>query len=531
MMRLAAPLTLVVLALVLALHRAESRGAMWPDSPRYANAAAMLHDWLRSNDLVHPLKFAEANYFQYPAFNVPYHPPGYPGMVGLLFLVTGVSYLTMKVFVALCWAGIVLLFYVIQRRFEFPRTRAWLLAVVLLTTPELLHWSRDTMSEIPALFFLLASTLCYLKWLDAGRCRFLFAAFALFGFAFQCRVTVVGIFPAWILYALFTGRFRTLYRSPTFVILSLLGVGFVALWVKWVSGYARFEVHADGREGGFSWRNFLYFTDTAMAFLWYGNGLMLIGGALLFVAFRRPDPASWFWLAWLVSSLIFKIAVPTTSEARHFLFAIPAFVGLGGRWLVVEKRQWHDLGLLLCWAAIMLNLRGTFDLPSGLTGYEPIALILAEQEEAGNIFLACPHDQDLIFRYRAHAIASGRQMIRSDRTISTRVAEYAKHEAKHHVTEPAEVLEMLRKGRIRFVLATLEVGNSPANFDWELTLQTVRKYPDLFEEMGRFPLRIEFEKPGYEMLVGLFRFKEDPRPGPSELQLRIPTADMEIAPK
>ena len=45
-----------------------------------------------SGQILHPWEFAEQNYAQFPAFHLPYHPPGYPALLGLFFTVTGVSY-------------------------------------------------------------------------------------------------------------------------------------------------------------------------------------------------------------------------------------------------------------------------------------------------------------------------------------------------------------------------------------------------------------------------------------------------------
>src|SRR6478752_8100386 len=82
-------------------HYSES-GPLWPDGPQYANAAAMIHDWLQSGRLLHPYEFAQQNYARMPAFHLPYHPPFYPGLLALFFTVTGVSYASARVFVAIC---------------------------------------------------------------------------------------------------------------------------------------------------------------------------------------------------------------------------------------------------------------------------------------------------------------------------------------------------------------------------------------------------------------------------------------------
>ena len=83
---------IVAAALVLGIYALDRTGPLWPDSPRYANAGAMVHDWLRSGELGRPIQFAHESYCQYPSFSIPYHPPLYPSLLGLGFLPLGVSY-------------------------------------------------------------------------------------------------------------------------------------------------------------------------------------------------------------------------------------------------------------------------------------------------------------------------------------------------------------------------------------------------------------------------------------------------------
>ena len=102
-LRLIESATIMVLAVTIGMYRLNQSGTLWPDGPRYANAGAMIYDWIRSGDYMHPVRFAEANYIRYPAFSIPFHPPAYPGLMGLWFVaVGGVSYEAARLFVAGC---------------------------------------------------------------------------------------------------------------------------------------------------------------------------------------------------------------------------------------------------------------------------------------------------------------------------------------------------------------------------------------------------------------------------------------------
>src|SRR5262245_8757903 len=96
---------LVAGALTIGLYGVSASGPTYPDAPRYANGGAMIHDWLLAGDWLHPYRFALENYRRYPGFSIPYHPPAYPSLLGLVFLVTGVDYVAARAFIAVCFAG------------------------------------------------------------------------------------------------------------------------------------------------------------------------------------------------------------------------------------------------------------------------------------------------------------------------------------------------------------------------------------------------------------------------------------------
>jgi 4-amino-4-deoxy-L-arabinose transferase-like glycosyltransferase len=180
--RLAGPASCAALcgiALLISTYNLSQSGPLFPDGPQYANGGAMIRDWLASGEYLHPYQFALKNYSQYPFFSVPYHPPGYPGLLGIWFLVVGTSYPAARCFIALCLGGAACSFRGILLRQGATRAAAMTGALLLLTTPEIVRWSRCTMSEIPALMFSLAATYCFVRWADTNRAGWCWAAFLL----------------------------------------------------------------------------------------------------------------------------------------------------------------------------------------------------------------------------------------------------------------------------------------------------------------------------------------------------------------
>ena len=162
-------LGIVVVALAIGLYGVGDSGELWlEDGARYCNNGAMVHDWLLSDQLLDPVSFAKANYAQYPAHSVPYHPPGYAVLLGSWFLTVGFSYASARCFTALCFAVGLCFFHAILRRQGVVAWVALCATLILATSPETARWSRSAMSETPAMTFILAASYCFFRFYADG---------------------------------------------------------------------------------------------------------------------------------------------------------------------------------------------------------------------------------------------------------------------------------------------------------------------------------------------------------------------------
>jgi Dolichyl-phosphate-mannose-protein mannosyltransferase len=525
---------IIMIALALGLANVTNSGALWPDGPRYANAGAMIHDWLLSGEMVHPYQFAVANYCQYPSFSVPFHPPVYPGLLGLSFLFTGVSYLTARCFIALNLGLAGCFFFALLRRLDVERGGALLCTLLMLTTPQIVHWTRDTMSEVPGLCLMFAASLAFLRWLDKGPSWYCWLAYSVAEAAFLSRITTAGILPTWFVFAALTGKGRRLLNA-NLVICSLSYLILAISYVRLAANFAHFEFAADGKAEGWSSANLLYFTTCLPPALMWGTTLAALYG--LVYAFRRRlirAPVTLFWISWLCSYTLFKVSVPTSFEIRHFFMAFPALAGVSSVLCLRDdfvrpnpaKVAWSILAV-----GLILNLIDCAQLPRGIIGYEPVAKRLASMDEPGNIMLNCWHDQDLIFRYRASAPVKQRSLIRGDRTLAVRVANYARKDATVVAHSPEDVLTTIRKGRIRFLItcAPTEAERDDRTAEMVLAHRVAAEDSADFNLLGEFPITIEFERQAVKTgTIYVWKFLGDLPSGPSELPILIPTAGMTV---
>ena len=537
---LAAGVGIVVVALIIGCAGVAHSGTLWVDGPQYANAGAMIRDAVRSGQLLHPFDFARANYAQYPAFSIPYHPPGYPALLGAFFLLTGVSYESARVFVALMLAVAGFAFYALMRRSRVERIPAVVCTLLLLTMPEVAKWSRDTMSETPALAFILAATYCFSRWLDDSRDRDAVLAFAFAALAFFSKINVIGVLLAWPIWTLIRGQWRRLL-SPSLIIPAGVFLVIVAAWTRFFIPYARYETQIGLAPAEISaLRPEAHLSQYVTGLPGMTGWVMLFASAVSFgVALRDPDGrrTAAMWVAWLTSYLAFLLLIPLHYEARYFTFALPAVPALAAL-LFRARRRGPVLGIAYMLAAMALveNVVRLRHQPAGVVGYERLADRLAALPESGNVLVAVPFQNDLIFRYRAASPESKRHFIRGDRSITIRLPFYAPVADRLRVLvgAPDSLVNLIRRGRVRYLVTpsptyAREWGGESAG-EMRIAAHGAASLPNDFAPVDSFRVHFGELGPEPDMWIYLWVYQHPLPNGPSEIPITIPTAGVTFPP-
>lgn len=527
------PLLLMTVAIGVALYNLAGSGPMWPDDSRYANAAAMIYDWIRSDQWNAPYEFAKQNYAQFPGFSMPYHPPAYPGAMALWFAVTSPSYESARGFVAACYGVAACMIFAIARRLGASGLTAALGALLFLSMPETARWARSTMSEIPALAAFLAGTYCFVRWAQGGRWNWCIAAFVLAELAFLSRVTTTGLMPTWAMFLLFRKDFRRLF-SPGLI---ALGMGYLAInyaWVKYIQQFASHEMELGAGEiAVFSSENFWFYLNALPDMVGWVTVIVAILASVLLMTERRCRPIAMLWLGWFLSFFLFQFSLARL-EQRYFTFALPGLAGLAMALLAIERfgPVWRRLAPVAIGAAIATNAFAVAQIPAGVVGNEALAARLAQTDQPGNVLMACWVDQDLVFRYRSKPRQHERMMIRSDRTLSIRVSDYAHVPPRPLVHDDAGVIDVIKRGRIRYVITATSslpsVDDRP--HDMLLADRAVRAAPDQFKLLDTFDLAITWGDSQRHSKLFLWQYLGELPPGASELPVVIPTAGIEYRP-
>jgi dolichyl-phosphate-mannose-protein mannosyltransferase len=531
---------LLVSAMLIGCSNLSGSGPLWPDGPQYANAAAMIHDWLLSGNLLHPWEFAERNYVQFPAFHLPYHPPGYPALLGLFFTLTGLSYRSGRIFIALCLWVSACFFYGILRRTGLSRIAAFCGSLVLVTTPEIAFWSRDTMSEIPGLALILAGSYFFLIWLATESVLACIAAFCFAEAAFLSRYLTAGVLPAWFLWILLAGKFRR-FLSPALLTPAVLYLILNTFWIRYTLPFSRYETAYSltppntNYANIFSWKIVAFYSTRIPAMIGWLALVAAVIGLVYTIRSSNSRLRQFFWVSWLFSNSIFLLIVGIYQEDRYFIYALPAFIGLVAATLgwaadkVAGSKKYA--GPILVGCCLIANLVGLRRLPQGVVGYQIIGRRLARLDAPGNILVSSLLQTDLIFRYRSNHPGLKRSFIRGDRSLTIRPPHYSNAQITPVAHTMHDVLDIVRRGRIRYIVtySSPERTNDQTE-EMRLLDETMRSHPASFQSLGEFPLHLQYGNPGYSGQVWLWKFTGELPRGPSEIPVIIPTANLSIEP-
>jgi hypothetical protein len=353
--------------------------------------------------------------------------------------------------------------------------------------------------------------------------------------AFLSRVTTSAVLPGWFLYAALMGRFRRLFSAPVLlaaVLYLATGVGYV----KFASQYSKFEMSHNPTlmaTQRFSWENASYYPVRLPGMVGWGSLAAALAGGACAVRSGRRDPSGLFWLSWIACYYAFQLVIATNFQ-RYFMFGLPALFGLiaclfDPRLPRVVARWVAPLAVGL---ALATNIVQSAQTPRGVLGYDAVARRLAELDRPGNVLVASPQFQDLIFHVRCREPRPPRRILRGDRTLAIRLSDYTGVPPNVLAHSREDVIDVVRRGRVRYLVtcAPADPRRDDRLEEMVLAHETACSSPRDFEPAWESPLLVEFDERGLGNWYRIFiwEYLGDLPDGSSEIPAVVPTAGMEI---
>ncbi len=232
--RWALPL-LILLTLVLYGARITEAQGKYGDAVHHLMNALFMHDALREfpSAAQDPVGFGMRYYAHFPAVNLGYYPPVFPGLAALVMLALGPTAQSAQLTVM---GMAVLLACVSFAWFRMHMEKHWAAgaSVLLMANPLLVYWGRDIMLEIPATALVTTAVLLFERLLRQPRPTWSTAipwalVTSLAMWTKQPAIMLVGVFG---LSLLWSGRLRAFLKAPglaAFSIVALSAAGIVAM--------------------------------------------------------------------------------------------------------------------------------------------------------------------------------------------------------------------------------------------------------------------------------------------------------------
>jgi hypothetical protein len=302
----------------------------FPDEAAHYVSSLMVHDYLLDGDLGNPMQFAEEYYLDYPKVAIGHWPPLFYFLLGVWFIIFGVSRITALCFMAATSASIGLVIYAVAKS-SLSTSAAIFAAVIFVAMPLSQICANAIMLEHLVTLMMFLSVVCLAKFADNERIVYvsMFSMFAVLAIFTRGSAWSIGLVPA--LMMLFAWRFTLL--KNIFFWLSAIPV--LAFCLPWYMAMPSINL------GAFSDVSLFNFEFTKTAFIWFGEQMYVQAGTVISILaligfwgkiikkYIIGEKVEIIWaalLAMFVSSYIMHITIPAGITERYLLVTMPAII-------------------------------------------------------------------------------------------------------------------------------------------------------------------------------------------------------------
>jgi hypothetical protein len=305
------------------------------DAPNHLLNGALIADWIRSGQWADPVGFAIDYYGRLPATTIPFHPPGFPAIEGLFFLIFGARVEVARLVIALMVALAAFLFHRLVVRTCGSEIVAASATVVFFSLPQSTYLAGNVMLEMPTLVFMLAA-LYQLHRMDEGLSpgrALAYAAMASIALWTKQQAVFLGLMP--FAYIVLARRWRLLARKEIWLVAAVFGsavLAFTALTSQFSggSGGAQEIPRQAYIARTFSPRAVYYLNAIVQTLGWIPA--VWVGLAYLYalrnVGFLRRDTRLGLYLAW-APCFFATLFLTGHLDQRYLFFLYPPLIVLG----------------------------------------------------------------------------------------------------------------------------------------------------------------------------------------------------------
>jgi len=451
------------------------------DEAQHAVTGLFVADALRDLPVRHPVQYAYRYYAQYPAVAILHWPPLFYIFEALSFLVFGASVVSARLTVIFFTVVLLYQWFLLVEELQDSYT-AGIATAVLGLLPMMLLFEKTVMLEIPSLALGVGAIRYWIRYLDQGRRRSLYAFGLWLSAALLCKQTSVYLLVFCVLTLLVTGKWERIFSRDALIVAGLVAVlagPFMALML-FMQGKAVANDLGSHRMSG--WERFSYYFETLPGS--FSPALLVLAGLGLLLAWRWNRRGQTVLMACWILAGYSTFSWFGQRETRFAIYWFPPLVyfavGLVTQFFRVPRLQ-VAMRVVAALIVVFLAVPAWSERRPYISGYEAVASQLVNQYHAGIVLFDGKVPGNFVFYMRAldpnrHFLVL-RKLLYADDIRAGQGSEELLHSSQ-------DVGEAFHRDGIRFVVV---VEKFPLRFNAQRILRAQLE-SDQFQLLGRFPI-------------------------------------------
>ena len=462
------------------------------DETRHVMTGVFFRDFIHDWPLKNPVQYATRYYLQYPALGLFVWPPLFHATLGVAMSAFGTSIGVAKVLVGLFSALAGLYLYLLVLRTHGEPVEAAFTLLLFGFAPLVFTYSSFVMLEIPTLAFSLASTFHFVRYLDDGARRDLFAATLFAAAAALTRFDAVFLLLVFAILIVGRQRLRVLLR-PEILAAAVLGL-LVVLPVYVITAVEVGSAHltaasegtVDGQGGFLAAGNLGYYPGYVPAQMSWVAAAFAVAG-IGSVVWRRDGRA----LPYLAMVLATYVTFTPMAEldTRHAIYWVPglALLAVEGARLVGRLARDERLSILVCLIVVAAAAATTLTRPRrSVAGYEAAAgYVVAHGGSERMCLFDGRLNGDFIYQMRRQDPARRTWVLRGDKVLYSTFGDFER-QYQEIARDSDGVLDTIFKYDVAYVV--VEQPGVPLRIAQALRAM-LRERPDRFRLEATIPVR------------------------------------------
>jgi len=490
------------------------------DEAQHAVTGLFVADALHDLPLRHPVRYAYTYYAQYPAVAILHWPPLFYLFEGASFILFGASVVSARLTV-ICFAVLLLYqWFLLVEELQDSFTAAICTAVLGLL-PMVLLFEKTIMLEIPSLALGVAAIRNWVRYLEGGRKKDLYAFGLWLSAALLCKQTSVYLLVFCGLTLLVTLKWELVLRREMVVVAVLVAVlaGPFLGAMLFLQGNAVANDLGSHRMSGLERVSYYIRTLPATSSI----GLLVLAALGLICARRwntRGQTA--IMVCWMLAGYL-TFSYFGQKEPRFAVYWFPPLVyfavGLLTQFFQIPRLRLAMRGLAVVLIAMLAIPAWSQERPY-ISGYQDVAADLVNTYHSGIVLFDARVPGNFVFYMRA--LDPGRHFIVLRKALyADDIRPSEGSEELMHSRE--ELSDLFRRDGIRFVVIS---QNAPLRFNSQRILRE-QLQGDQFQLLGRFPILSNEPSWKGESLL-LYENKQWTPPADKMLRIRMLTLPYDI---